>query len=137
MIQECEAVIRIFNIENPSTIRDYLNAYFKQPEHRIMLGEKILDVDVWRDNDDVLIKIWINVNCEYFPGCKDSYWEPGEPPFIEGYFTIDDFIVLINRVLSENFLNQSYFIEEDEDSYIPTEEELLEDKECEYKYDEF
>lgn len=137
MIQECEAVIRIFNTENPSTIRDYLNAYFKQTEHRIMLGEKILDVDVWRDNDDVLIKIWINVNCEYFPGCKGSYWEPGESPFIEGYFTIDDFINLINKTLSENFNNEDYSLEEDDDSSIPTEEELLEDKECEYRYDEF
>ncbi len=137
MIQECEAVIRIFDIENPSTIRDYLNAYFKQAEHRTMLGEKILDVDVWRDNDDVLIKIWINVDCEYFPGCKGSRWEPGEPPFIEGYFTIDDFIILINKVLSENFLDKNYSIEEDEDSYIPTEEKLLEDMECDYKYDEF
>jgi len=137
MIQECEAVIRIFDIENPSTIRDYLNAYFKQPEHRIMLGEKIKDVDVWRDNDDVLIKLWVDVQCEYFPGCKGSYWEPGEPPFIEGYFTIDDFIILINRVLSENFLSKTYSIEEDEDSSIPTEEELLEDKECDYRYDEF
>ena len=137
MIQECEAVIRIFNTENPSTIRDYLNAYFKQAEHRIMLGEKILDVDAWRDNDDVLIKIWINVDCEYFPGYKSTYWEPGEPPFIEGYFTIDDFINLINKTLSENFSNEDYSLEEDEDSCIPTEEELLEDKECEYRYDEF
>lgn len=137
MIQECEAVIRIFNTENPSTIRDYLNAYFKQPEHRMMLGEKIKDVDVWRDNDDVLIKLWVDVQCEYFPGCKGSYWEPGEPPFIEGYFTIDDFIILINRVLSENFLGKNYSIEEDEDSYIPTEEKLLENMECDYRYDEF
>ena len=137
MIQECEAIIRIFNTEKPSTIRDYLNAYFKQAEHRTMLGEKILDVDVWRDNDDVLIKIWINIDCEYFPGCKGSYWEPGEPPYIEGYFTIDDFINLINKTLSENFSNEDYSLEEDEDSYIPTEEELLEDKECDYRYDEF
>ena len=137
MIQECEAVIRIFNTENPSTIRDYLNAYFKMSEHRTILGEKILDVDVWRDNEDVLIKLWIDVHCEYFPGCKGSYWEPGEPPFIEGYFTIDDFINLIDKVLSENFADEDYSLEEDEDSYIPTEEELLEDKECEYRYDEF
>lgn len=133
MIQECEAVIRIYNTENPSTIRDYLNAYFKQAEHRTMLGEKILDVDVWRDNDDVLIKIWINANCEYFPGCKGL----GKPPFIEGYFTINDFIILINKVLSENFIDKNYSLEEDEDSWIPTKEELLEDKECEYRYDEF
>ena len=108
MIQECEAVIRICDTENPSTIRDYLNAYFKMPEHRTILGEKIKDVDVWRDNDDVLIKIWVNVNCEYFPGCKGSYWEPGEPSYIEGHFTINDFINLINKTLSENFSNEDY-----------------------------
>ena len=137
MIQECEAVIRIFNTEKPSTIRDYLNAYFKQAEHRTMLGEKILDVDVWRDNDDVLIKIWINVNCEYFPGCKGSYWEPGEPPYIEGYFDIFDFINFIDEIMSKNFADEEYEVYGDDDSSIPTEEELLEDKECEYRYDEF
>ena len=137
MIQSCEAVIRIFNTENPSTIRDYLNAYFKMPEHRNILGEKILDVDIWRDNDDVLIKLWVDVQCEYFPGCKGSYWEPDEYPYIEGCLDIFDFINFIDKVLSENFADEDYGLEIDDDSSIPTEEELLEDKECEYRYDEF
>lgn len=137
MIQSCEAVIRIYDTENPSTIRDYLNAYFKMPERRTILGEKILDVDVWRDNDDVLIKLWVDAQCEYFPGCKGSYWEPDEYPYIEGLLETNDFINLVDKVLSENFADEDYSLEEDEDSYIPTEEELLEDKECEYRYDEF
>lgn len=136
MIQSCEAVIRIYNTKNPSTIRDYLNAYFKMPERRNILGEKVKDVDVWRDNDDVLIKFWVDVNCEFIPGCKGSYWEPDEYPYIEGLFEINDFINFIDKALSENFADEDYGLEEDEDSCIPTEEEMLEDMERKY-YEEY
>ena len=127
MIQSCEAVIRISNTENPSTIRDYLKAYFKQPEHRTILGEKRKDTDVWRDNDDVLVEIDVEVNCDFIPGCKGSYWDPGEPAYIEGYFDIFDFINFIDEIMSKNFTDEEYEVYGDDDSSIPTEDELLEE----------
>jgi hypothetical protein len=139
MVQECEAVIRIFNTEKPSTIRDYLKAYFKKAEHRTILGEKVKDIDVWRDDDDVLVKIDVDVNCDYMPGCKGSYWEPGEPASIEGCLDIFDFINFIDEIMSKNFPDEEYEVYGDDDSSIPTEEDLLDmiTERDYYYYDEF
>ena len=136
MIQSCQAVIRISNIENPSTIRDCLKVYLRRPEHRTILGEKIRATDVWRDNDDVLIEIDVEVNCDFIPGCKGSYWEPDEPAYIEGYFDIFDFINFIDEIMSKNFVDEEYEVYGDDDSSIPTEEEMLEDMEKRY-YEEY
>lgn len=136
MVQHCEAVIVIYNVENPSTIRDYLNAYFKQPEHQNMLGEKVICTDVWRDNDEVYIELHADVKVDYFPGCPGSYWDPPEYPYVEGCFTEEDFLNLIDKALSENFEHEEYTIDM-YDCSIPDEIALLDKLAEDSYYDEF
>ena len=135
MIQNCEAIIRIYGSENPSTIRDYLKSYFNKVENRKLDNRnKIDDIDIWRDNDDVLIKYITDIECCFYPGCAGTYWDPPEPAYVEGYYTIDDFISMTKEILLRNFPEEDFNFEEDEDSFIPNEEEMIENYWDEWGY---
>ena len=140
MIQSCEV---FFNIDTWSdetiVVRDYLKEYFKDKKNWKFYDQTISSVDIDYDHDEsyLTLDIDVDIECEYIGGSAGSRWEPPEPSCIEGYYTEDDFVEWL-----ENILRQfEVIITIDEESTIPTEDELIKDFEEEaakdYYNDEF
>ena len=130
MIQECYVTFIIHNTDNPSTVRDYLKA-------KLSKDKLVNSYDVYRDNDDIIVDIKVLNGVYYYPGCRETRWEPGEPSMIEGCLEKEDFLDWMESLLNLEF--NDFEVEIDEDSEIPTEEEMLERKAEEdmYYYEEY
>lgn len=118
MTQECEVGIIIKGMENPSTVRDFLKIQLNKDNF-------INKFDVYKDNNDVIVDLDIQNEVYFEKGCAATRWEPGEPAYIEGCIDEDYFRDWITDILDLKFRHEDYEIEFSEDTYIPSEENLL------------
>ena len=133
MIQCCQVYINIFcNEEEKTTISEWLKTYFNKKENMNMWNIPLNYLDVIDDTKGLIVlDLEIDVPCSYIGGYPGTRWEPPEPAYIDSYLDKIDFFDWIKEIIPNDF---NVEIEIDQDSNIPTEEELVRDFEEEEGY---
>ena len=125
--------------EKKQEMAAYFKRYFKNPKHKKIDGIEA-DIEVVDDASNLIVLDVTLVNqCDFVGGSPASRWEPGEPDYLEGVLTQDDFDEWLERITDEYDDNEiiyeyyNYWVDE---YYIPTEDELLGEyyDECERRY---
>lgn len=134
MEQICEVNIFIYPCpEERGALISSLQRKFSNKENCIIDNIEA-DIEIVDDEPDFVgVNISLTNECEFVAGSPSSRYEPGEPAYIEGLLTKEDF---------ENWINKQFkYLDYDVDYSIPSEEYMMEEydkeKESEYWYAEY
>lgn len=134
MKQICEINIFVYPyLEERGMLISFLQKQFSDKKNCIIDNIEA-DIEIVDDEPDFIgVNIFLANECEFVAGSPSSRYEPGEPAYIEGLLTEEDF---------ENWINKQFkYLDYDVDYSIPSEEDMMEeyDKEREnsYYYEEY
>ena len=129
MEQICE--VNIFVYPYPEERGMLISSFQKQfsDKKNCIIDDIKANIEIVDDEPDFVgVNILLTNECEFVAGSPSSRYEPGEPAYIEGLLTKEDFERWVNK--------QFKYLDYDVDYSIPSEEYMMEeyDKERENRY---
>lgn len=137
--QECQVYINITVDDNDKRgLVKHIKKQLAIPCNKFISGNKIIALDIIDDATDLIVlDVTVNAKCNLVPGRDATRLDPPEPAYIEDMLTDFDFLEW-SWTLVKNPKYHVAEIEIDDDSYIPSEDFLLEvNAERNYYYDEY
>lgn len=128
MIQSCQIYINIDcnSKEDKKNVSHFLKKYFSKPSNLIIDKNRIWDLEIIDDMDTlIVIDMSIDIKCNFVAGMRGTRLDPPEPAYIEDFYTSDDFENWIKKVIPIELKEKINSIEIDDDSFIPSEDNLL------------
>lgn len=128
MIQSCQVYINIDcnSNKNKREVSHALKKYFSKSSNLMIDRNKIWELEIVDDTDTlIVIDMSIDIKCNFVAGRRGSRLNPPEPAYIENFYTSDDFKDWIKKVIPIELKEKINSIEIDDDSFIPSEDNLL------------
>jgi hypothetical protein len=120
MTQECQVYYNIdIDEKDKEELVEYINKQLKKPKFKTVFGEVIDSIEVIDDMPGlIVIDLYIKIDCsvvtDFSVGCS----------YVDNYYEEEDFYDWINSLIDRRKFDCE--IEIDDDSNIPTAEELME-----------
>ena len=127
MIQECEVFINITVSEKDKQgLINHIKTKLEEDKTQYVNHTEIKDISIDdTETELIVLTVYLKHHCTFVPGCRATRWEPGEPPHIEDYLEDIDFLDWA-KYITNNLDYEPIEIEIDDDSYLPSEDALIE-----------